>query len=341
MGGLLLLIVAAIVLLVLVVLLAALVRARGGHAQGGGEADAPVELRWGRPSPCYPAELVAGCLEAARAAPGFGPVTPEQRAGLAAAAARLSAEYGVPLRPGQLVAVRNMEVALEARRGGLRALRLGDTLLAESRAGGSILAIAARHRLPPLAVLRQVLVEAGRSEAEVKGMLAAPERLPPALAAEAPAVFEADLGSRLNADRIKARSQAYEAAVEAHLRAQGLARGRDYQTEDDLRRAQEGPGRAARPTPDFLFLRPVAVRGRRVRWLDAKDYMLYGSKLVTASLAKQARKYTAHYGPGAMVFSGGLMCGARVLPPGTDEEPLLLDGSHLVPAPPAEAPAAP
>ena len=68
-------------------------------------------------------------------------------------------------------------------------------------------------------------------------------------------------------------------------------------------------------------------------WLDAKNFPLYGSRLVASSLARQAEKYTARFGPGAMVFSGGLMCGAGVVPKsaGTGPAPLLLDGSHIRP----------
>jgi hypothetical protein len=272
--------------------------------------------------------MVAEILRVVRAAPGFGPASSSQRADLAAAAARLSAKYKVPVHADHLLAIRNMEIAVAARWSGGLAKRHGKALLAQSRAGEPILALAARYKLPPTTVLRQILSGEGFGDARIREMLAAPETLPPRLAKEAQAVFEADLGSRLNADRIRAKSQAYEDGVGAYLRERGL----QFKTEENLRHEHEAAPGPPLLTPDFLFTRPVTVQGRgfaprRVVWLDAKDYAAIDSKLVMESLAKQAAKYTARFGPGAFVFSGGLMCGSKTEKLG----PLLLDGSHIAP----------
>ena len=334
----------AVVFIVFVVLLAAVARAGGYPAAGGCPAGPPPDtkaggsvarknpdtaIKWDGPETCYPREMIAECLRLVRGVPGFGPVSAEERAGLASATARLSRKYGVELRAGQLVSMRRMEAGLAARRSGALALRHGEAIAAANAAGEPVLSIAARYRLPPMAVLRQVLIEAGHSPRQIRDAIDDPARLPPKLAAEAPAVFEADLGSRLNADLIRAEAQAYEGAVGAYLRARGIV----FETEDDLRKS--ATGQSPEPdlpllTPDFLFREPILIDGRRVAWLDAKNYPLYESKLVAASLAKQAAKYTARFGPGAMVFSGGLMCGARVLPKSAGgAQPLLLDGSHI------------
>jgi hypothetical protein len=169
-----------------------------------------------------------------------------------------------------------------------------------------------------MAVLRAVL---GPARARAAGD---PARLPPRLAREAPAIYAADEGSRPNADRVRAEAQAYEDAVGARLRARGLA----FETEDDLR-ARAAPAGQPLLTPDFLFREPVAIDGRRVAWLDAKNYGVFDSPLVMASLRKQAAKYAARFGPGAFVFSGGVMCDSKTARLGA----LVLDGSHIQPAP--------
>ena len=313
----------AVILVILVILLAVVLRARGETCDdvrvGGGKALA--EVSWGPPGECYPPKMVAECLRLVRAIPGFGPVSPDERAALASEAARMSDKYGVRLGAGQLVSMRNMEVALAAQRCGTRAQRHGESILAASRAGESVLAIAARHKLPPMTVLRQILIEEGNSETEVRNLIASPGGLPPRLSREAQAIFEADLGSRLNADRIRMKSQAYEDAVGAHLRGLGL----DFETEDDLRRAHSAVAGLPLVTPDFLLRRPVSIDGRRVAWIDAKDYPAVDSRLVMTSLKKQAKKYTDRFGPGAFVFSGGVMCDSRTARLGA----LVLDGSHV------------
>jgi hypothetical protein len=302
----------AVVLLVLFVTAAFLLgRPRDGGKTGGSSAS----LHWPT-SACLPREAVAACLRAARAVPGFGPVTDGERWALAEEAKRISAAHRVTVRADQLIAIRTMEASLAARTSGVRAQRAGEEIAAAVRQGESILAIAERLRLPPVAVLRQALLEEGHTADAVRRMLADPTSMPAGLAAQAPAVFAADLGSRPNADRIRAESQAYEDALTAHLRALGLK----LRTEEDLRSAGSGP------TPDALLDEPVRIEGRLVHWFDAKNYPMYGSRLVAKGNAKQARKYAEAFGPGAFVFSGGVMCGAQA---GKNEDALFLDGSHV------------
>ena len=327
----------AVVLIVAIVVFA-LVRWRGrgvgaaagllaagavGGARGRSDAGkgAPP-VRWDGPAGCYPPALVAGCLRYVRAMPGFGPVTEAERARLAGLAAELAERHKVAPGVEQLVSMRRMEAGLASQRSGARALQRGEAIAAEYHAGDPVLAIAARHRLPPLAVLRQVLLESGLSAAQVRDAIAEPSRLPPRLAAEAPAIAAADIGSRQNAEAVRAEAQAYEDAVGAHLRALGL----DFDTEADIRAR---PTAAGDPplTPDFLIRGPPAmINGRRVHWLDAKNYPALDSPLVMRSLRKQVKKYTARLGEGALIFNGGTTCGSETSRLGA----LVLDGSHIV-----------
>ncbi|MFA6165805.1 MAG: TPD domain-containing protein [Gemmatimonadaceae bacterium] len=273
-------------------------------------ASPKVSIDW--PTRCYPAELARDAAAAARAARGFGPIDDEERARLTRAARVLGERHKTPaFGYEQLASIRNQEVALRAGHAGARAFREAPALAAESAAGDTVLAIARKHNLPPLAVLRAILIERAYSANRVREMLAAPETLPKEFAAEAPAIFEADLGSRLNNDRVRARSDTFERVIEDKLRGTGAK----FKTEGDLR----AEGSAL--TPDFLFGdEPVRINGRVVHWLDAKDYSMYGGRLVAASLRKQAEKYTKAFGPGAMVFRGGVACSCAV--PGV----LSLDG---------------
>ena len=336
----LLAIVLAIVLALAAALVAALAvagvgrRAPAGRPARGGAAG----IQWDGPVACYPAKMVAAARAAVRGvirdSRRFGPATAEDRRRLAAEAARLSGEHGVPMSTEQLVGLRSMELAELAQTGPVRARAEGPKLLAASRGGESVIAIAERLRLPPMAVLRQILAEEGLGAAA----LADPTQMPARLAREAEAASEADLGSRLNSMRARDRSQAYEDALGRHLRGLGL----QFQTEDDLRRAHAASGgQGPLLTPDYLLSEPAHINGRAVHWIDAKDYPMYGGRLMARGLAKQAAKYTDAFGPGAMVFSGGVMCDARVLPEGAAAEPpLLLDGSHVAAEPRAAEPRA-
>lgn len=295
-------------------------RAGGAVRTGGASQPDGVRIEWAAPQECYPAAAIAECLAAARGLAGFGPVSPEERETLAAAASKIGKKHSVNIGVDALVSMRTMEAALASQRAGVLAQRHGDKILAKHRAGVPILEIAKHWRLPPVATLRQVLIELGNSAADVRRLLQEPSSLPGALSSQAAAVFEADLGSRENSDRIQAAATAYEEELGARLRGLGV----EFATERDIRAGWNKPGAVQNTlTPDFLLTRPITINGKAVHWIDAKNYPMYGSRLVAKGLSRQAQKYTEAFGPGAFVFSGGVLCGARVPP----ASPLLLDGS--------------
>lgn len=337
-----------VLLLVLVVLVAlahsARARARPARPRAPAPAPKPALAVGGAGSPepglewpdrgCLTRKAVDDCQRAvarvrgrARAAQGgFGPAPPEERAELAAAARRLAAEHGPLVTEPLLLALRDLAVNLEIQRSGVKALRHGDEIRARHGRGESVCAIAARLRLPPMATLRQLLAEGGRSPSEIRALLARPEGLPAALREELPRIQAADLGSAAQGARTKARSEAFEASVGDYLRARGVG----FATEEDLRArraAAEGTGAAgAALTPDFLLDSPTTIAGRPVAWLDAKNYPAVDSPLTAKSIARQVARYTAAFGPGALVFNGGVMCGSDLAARG---EVLVLDGSAL------------
>jgi len=283
-------------------------------------------VKWENDSTCYPQKMMKDAIHVVRSIPGFGPVNESERQILAKEATRLSNRYDATISVEQLIAMRTMELAITARRSGTRAHRLGEEIAAARKRGDSVLDIAIRYKLPPTSVLRQILIEDKHSTGKVRAMVADPTQLPPDLAAEAEAIFAADLGSRVNADVIREESQAFENTLGKHLRSIGIK----FKTEDEIR-DEYATGVRTGPmlTPDYLITKPVRINGRPVRWIDAKNYPLFNSQLVAKGLVKQATKYTRAFGPGAMVFSGGLMCGSSVLPTSRLKPPLLLDGSHI------------
>lgn len=261
--------------------------------------------------------MVKECLRAVRAVRGFGPTGPGDRAALGEEAARISAKYGAPVSGAQLETLRIQEVSLAARSAGVRAQRVGEELIAGFRSGESVQALADRHGLPPLAALRQILIEMGHDAPRVKAMLADPSSLPPRLAAEAPALFENDLGSRPHMEALRAAAQGFEDHVGSRLKGLGL----DFETEADLR----GKARPGEPllTPDFLLKEAATIDGRQVFWLDAKNYPAVDGPLIMPSLIRQVKKYTTRFGPGALVFNGGILCGSETARLGA----LVLDGA--------------
>jgi hypothetical protein len=84
-----------------------------------------------------------------------------------------------------------------------------------------------------------------------------------------------------------------------------------FLTESELNAEMRAGTRPRGPTPDVLFLRPICINGRLVKWIDAKLY--YASvtyarnkQIPNGKLIKQAQRYNTYYGgQGAFVFGQG------------------------------------
>lgn len=98
-------------------------------------------------------------------------------------------------------------------------------------------------------------------------------------------------------------AQQFENILEKALDALDLA----FETEDDLKKKGE------RLTPDILFPEPVwfvvSNHEVQIRWIDAKNMMFFGKRagFMCKKMTQQANKYVASFGPGAFVFSNGLL----------------------------------
>ncbi len=102
-------------------------------------------------------------------------------------------------------------------------------------------------------------------------------------------------------------------------------------TESEILAEMRAGSRERGPTPDILFLRPVRINGRLVKWIDAKLYyasITYANckKIPNGKLVNIARRYNQHYGgEGAFVFGQGFCAELQEIV----TEALLLDASPL------------
>ena len=268
-----------ILLVVLVLIMALLVSLRGASARKRSRAPLRV-LGGGAPGACYPPDLMKELLAVARRGRGYAPPTEKEHQGFCDAASRLSAKYKVAVPARALASARQQERSLRARNRTSNPQRWNEKLQADRRRGLSVVAIAAKHDLPPMFVLKALGPRGKVTEGEAHDAALT------------------DSGSALHQRKTRARADDYETVVGAELDRLGVP----HQTEEDLREAGE------QVTPDFLLGEPTEIQGRRVTWIDAKNYVYYGNRLTLPGLKKQARKYTAAFGPGAMVFAGGCAC---------------------------------
>jgi hypothetical protein len=293
-----------IILVVLLIVLALLLSTRRTYT--GGKSSI-LKLSW--INPCYPKEMINACQQFIQNM-SFS-FDPEDSQKFTNEAAKLSKKYNIQIDENQLISIRNMEIALKPY--GLKALKYGAEILTDARNGLSVLTISKKYHIPPMSVLKQILIEMNNSESDIRMMISNPEQLPDFLASQANDIFNADLGSKVNSEKIRKASADYEVRLGNYLKSLGI----HFQTENELRKLN------LQLTPDYLLTEPITINGKKINWIDAKDYLMYESRLVAKSILRQSEKYTKAFGPGAMIFSKGVMCGAKI------HNTLLLDGSAV------------
>ena len=82
-----------------------------------------------------------------------------------------------------------------------------------------------------------------------------------------------------------------------------------YYTEQDLR--QQAVSHAAshatsHATPDFLLKHKITINGRRVAWVEVKNYYGANTKFIKRNIKKQIDRYTKKWGDGCLVFRYGV-----------------------------------
>lgn len=103
----------------------------------------------------------------------------------------------------------------------------------------------------------------------------------------------------------------FEEAVATFLRAATAGEENVFLTESDILEEVKAGRRSQGPTPDILFLRPVRINGRLVKWIDAKLYyasamLANNKKIPNGKLRDLAQRYNQHFGgQGAFVFGQG------------------------------------
>lgn len=176
--------------------------------------------------------------------------------------------------------------------------------------GESIVVLSRAHDFPPLNLLRGILLLKYEPKA-IYDIFA--NRVPPAdledrdreqyalaFDHDAESTFNQQLAAKVAADN--------ELRVIEFFRATGI----QLLTQDDLSAQQIQEFGRAVITPDVLFLDVVEINGKRVNWIDYKDYLGTGVSFLHRSNTAQAAKYTQKWGRGAMCFHRGYVEGLLI-----------------------------
>lgn len=138
-----------------------------------------------------------------------------------------------------------------------------------------------------------------------------------------------DLTSPSIANLTRKCADMFESEVEQYLRQKNIK----FKTEMQLRHSK------SQLTPDFLLDSPTLIKdifgtdcvyhtgpSEKIKWIDAKNYPMFGLRLTYEKMIKQAKKYNDEFGAGAYIFANGVMAkDSRIIFPSA----ALIDGSYL------------
>ena len=219
------------------------------------------------------------------------------------------------LPQGVLEAVLNLKVIRRVKESYHLLERRREELLAEWRAGKSIVEIAEARGFPPVLIARLLLSAMGFSRRKVKRLALGLEqggdqRLDTELAEAQAKDF---VFSRRAHERQRLRGALGEEIIKDWLRS----RGATFITEDNMLKA------AGAKTPDFL-VSGLRVLGMRVAWVESKavfadeeEHRLY--------MKRQLSHYIKNFGPGVVVYWYGYV--ESIL--GENRDLLILDYTHF------------
>lgn len=164
--------------------------------------------------------------------------------------------------------------------------------------------LAAKYDVPPLLLLRVILIDRGYSSTALYHVYkdGSPEKyLHDRDLKQYYMASENDITDIKHQRKVGTRAAAAEKRFVDAFRETGV----NIKTQDDLVQEQMKKYGRAVLTPDLLPVDTVYINGKRVNWIDFKSYTLLPNTFIFSSLISQAEKYNKEFGPGAFVFEFG------------------------------------
>lgn len=185
-----------------------------------------------------------------------------------------------------------------------------------------IVDIAKMYRYPPLLTLRAILMKRGCNPDSVrqlfrKGVIEGTRET--TNDARYTPLYPRDLrqykraaAHDIEAAEVNARVVREADALEQEFVGALAALGLKFLTQEQLVAEARTRGEQPRLTPDVLFIDKVTINGKRVAWIDYKSYVGSSVKFLYVANKRQAAKYTAEWGPGALCYGLSYVEGLRV-----------------------------
>jgi hypothetical protein len=169
--------------------------------------------------------------------------------------------------------------------------------------GKKIIDLTLKYDFPPMSIIRQFLI-LKNSKKNVKELLKNPSKIhDEKLRNEIKIIEENRLDVFVTLDQ--STTQDYAEAFEINMGSFLKQYGVKFKTQEELSQEQISKHGKAINTPDFLIESDLTINGKKINWIDAKNFYGADTWMINKSISKQTKKYVDEWGSGAIWFSLG------------------------------------
>lgn len=179
--------------------------------------------------------------------------------------------------------------------------RFADKMAKDYNNGIDIIDISKRYDFPPVAILRLILLKKGLSRVQIKKVTKDPQLLEGRDRDQFLIAIDNDYLADFEQEEIREAADSFERTIEQFFQKRHIP----FRTQAELTRDQIQLINRAVITPDLYFPQGVIINGKKLHWIDAKNYYGGNASYVYGTISKQSDKYTKMYGSGGFIFKQG------------------------------------
>lgn len=165
--------------------------------------------------------------------------------------------------------------------------------------GISIKELAKVHDFSPISMLKNIFYKLGMSKNKVKDYLNKVGDISSFNLEQINFALDNDIFNKVDqSDQIE-KSENFEGEINRYLTKKNIK----FKTQDELKDEQIKKYGSPINTPDFLIISNLVINGKKINWIDAKNFYGANTFLVRKKIKKQVQKYIDSYGDGCILFS--------------------------------------
>lgn len=165
--------------------------------------------------------------------------------------------------------------------------------------GISIKELSKVHDFSPISMLKNIFYKLGVSKNKVKDYFNKVGNISEFDLEQINFALNNDIFNKVDQSEQIENSENFEEKVKNFL----LSKNISFKTQDELREEQIIKYGKPINTPDFLILSNLVINGKKINWIDAKNFYGANTFLIRKKIKKQVQKYIDDYGYGCILFS--------------------------------------